>query len=71
MQKLPFQRACHAIMDEIVYDARDSNRQIPTRFQTSAIMVLLEVGDAHLVGLFEDVNLLAIHCKQITYKLEI
>jgi hypothetical protein len=58
-------------MDEIVFDARDSNRQIPTRFQTSALMVLQEAGEAHLVGLFEDVNLLAIHCKQITYKLEI
>jgi histone H3/H4 len=53
-------------MDGIVHDARDSNRQIPTRFQTNAIMALQEAGEAHLVGIFEDVNLLAIHCKQIT-----
>jgi histone H3/H4 len=53
-------------MDRIVYDARDSNRQIPTRFQTNAIMVSQEAGEAHLVGLFEDVNLLAIHCKRVT-----
>jgi histone H3 len=53
-------------MDRIVYDARDSNRQIPTRFQTNAIMVSQEAGEAHLVGLFEDVNLLAIHCKRDT-----
>jgi histone H3 len=53
-------------MDEIVYEARDSNRQISTIFQTSAIIALQEAGEAHLVGLFEDVNLLAIHCKQIT-----
>jgi histone H3 len=53
-------------MDEIVYDARDSNRQISTRFQTSAILALQEAGEAHLVGLFEDVNLLAIHYKRIT-----
>jgi histone H3/H4 len=66
LQKLPFQRLCREIMDMIVYDARDSNRQIPTRFQTSAIMALQEVGGAHLVGLFEDVNLLAIHCKIVT-----
>jgi histone H3/H4 len=58
-------------MDKIVYDGRDSKIQIPARFQTSAIMVLQEAGDAHLVGLFEDVNLLATHCKQITYKLDI
>jgi histone H3/H4 len=66
IHKLPFQRVCREIMDGIVYDARDSNRQIPTRFQTSAIMVLQEAGEAHLVGLFKDVNLLAIHCKRIT-----
>jgi histone H3 len=53
-------------MDIIVYDTRDSNRQIPTRFQTSAIMVMQEAGEAHLVGLFEDVNLLDIHCGRVT-----
>jgi histone H3 len=63
IQKLPFQWVCREIMDEIVYEARDSNRKIRTRFQTSAIMALQEAGEAHLVGLFEDVNLLAIHCK--------
>jgi histone H3/H4 len=63
IQNLPFQRVCREIMDEIVYEARDSNRQIPTRFQTSAIMAVQEAGEAHLVGLFENVNLWAIHCK--------
>jgi histone H3 len=56
------------MMDEIVYEARDSNRQIPTRFQMSAIRALQEAGEAYLVGLFEDVILLAIHCKRITIK---
>jgi hypothetical protein len=42
VQKFPFQRLCHEITDRIVYDARGSNRQIPIRFQTSAIMVLQE-----------------------------
>jgi histone H3/H4 len=66
IQKLPFQRLCREIMDKIVYEARESNRQIPTRFQTSAIMALQEAGEAPLVGLFEDVIFLAIHCKRIT-----
>jgi histone H3 len=66
LQKLPFQRLCREIMDRIVYDARDRNRKIPTRFQLSAIMALQEAGEAHLVGLFEDFNLFAIHCKIIT-----
>jgi histone H3 len=66
IQKLPSQRLCHEIMERIVYDARESNIQITTRFQTSDIMVLQEAGEAHLVGLFEDVNLLDIHCKIVT-----
>jgi histone H3/H4 len=53
-------------MDTLVYGARNTNRQIPTRFQTRAIMALQEAGEAHLVGLFEDMNLLAIHCKRVT-----
>jgi histone H3/H4 len=52
-------------MDRILYDARQSNIQIPTIFQTSSIMALQVAGDAHLVALFEDVNLLAIHCKRV------
>jgi histone H3 len=66
IQKLPFKRLCREIMDRIVYDARKSNRQIPTIFQTSAIMALQEAGEAHLVGLFEDVIFFAIHCKRVT-----
>jgi histone H3/H4 len=66
IQKLPFQRLCREIMDNILYEARDTNRKIPTIFQMSAIMALQEAGEAHLVGLFEDVNLLAIHCRRIT-----
>jgi histone H3 len=66
LQKLPFQRLCREIMDRIVYDARDSNRQIPTRFQISVIMALQEEGEAHLVGLFEDVIFFAIYCKIVT-----
>jgi histone H3/H4 len=66
LQKLPFQWLCREITDRIVYDARDSNRQIPTRFQTSAITTLQGAGEAHLVGLFEIVNLLAIHRKIVT-----
>jgi histone H3 len=40
--------------------------QLPTQFQSSAIMVLQEAQKARLVGLFEDVNLCAIHCKRVT-----
>jgi histone H3/H4 len=32
----------------------------------SAIMAMQEAGETHLVGLFEDVNVLAINCKRLT-----
>ena len=36
------------------------------RFQSSAIMALQEAGEAYLLGLFEDLNLCAIHTKHVT-----
>jgi hypothetical protein len=41
-------------MDTVISDAKNINRDIPTRFQTSAIMALKEAGDAHVVGLLQD-----------------
>jgi histone H3 len=36
------------------------------RFQSAAIGALKEASEAHLVGLFEDTNLYAIHAKRET-----
>ena len=36
------------------------------RFQASAVLALQESAEAYLVGLFEDVNLCAIHAKRVT-----
>ena len=38
----------------------------PYRWQGSAILALQEAAEAHLVGLFEDCNLCAIHGKRVT-----
>jgi histone H3/H4 len=38
----------------------------PYRWQGSAILALQEASEAHLVGLFEDSNLCAIHGKRVT-----
>jgi len=38
------------------------------RFQSLAILALQEAAEAYLVGLFEDVNLCAIHAKRVTIK---
>ena len=36
------------------------------RWQAAALVALQEAAEAHLVGLFEDANLCAIHAKRVT-----
>jgi histone H3 len=36
------------------------------RFQSTAILALQEATEAYVIGLFEDTNLCAIHCKRVT-----
>jgi len=57
-RRLPFAR----LVREIQYGM---TRQ-PYRWQGSAILALQEAAEAHLVGLFEDSNLCAIHGKRVT-----
>jgi len=57
MRKMPFQRLVREIAQEIKEDMR---------FQGSAILAMQEAAEAHLVGLFEDTNLCAIHAKRVT-----
>ena len=38
----------------------------PYQWQGSAILALQEAAEAHLVGLFEDCNLCAVHAKRVT-----
>jgi histone H3/H4 len=40
--------------------------QTNLRFQSSAVAAPQEVAEAHLVSLFEDTNLAAIHAKRVT-----
>ena len=39
---------------------------VQVRFQSTALAALQEVAENFLVGLFEDVNLLAVHAKRVT-----
>ena len=55
--KLPFLRVVHKIAQGIRADLC---------FQSTAIMVLQEAGEAFLVGLFEQSNLCVIHAKHVT-----
>ena len=58
LRRLPFAR----LVREIQYGM---TRQ-PYRWQGSAILALQEASEAHLVALFEDSNLCAIHGKRVT-----
>lgn len=57
MRKAPFRR----LVQEIAQDMRDD-----IRFQSLAILALQEACEAHLIGLFEDTNLCALHAKRVT-----
>ena len=39
---------------------------VPVHFQCTAIAALQEAAENFIVGLFEDVNLLAVHAKRVT-----
>ena len=57
INKLPFQR----LVREVAQDFRTD-----LRFESHALMALQEASEAYLVGLFQDVNLCAIHAKRVT-----
>ena len=57
IRKLPFQRLVREIAGDFKTDLR---------FQGAAILCLQEAAEAYLVGLFEDMNLCAIHVKRVT-----
>jgi histone H3 len=74
LKKMPFQRLVREITQKMQSDGK-----IPApgsidgavtgddwRFQTAALMALQEAAEAHLVGLFEDTNLCAIHARRVT-----
>jgi len=57
IRKLPFQR----LVREIAQDFKND-----LRFQSTALLALQEALERHLVSLFEDTNLCAIHAKRVT-----
>ena len=58
LRRLPFAR--------LVREIQMTMSRVPYRWQGSAILALQEAAEAHLVGLFEDCNLCAIHGKRVT-----
>ena len=57
MQRAPFQRLVRSL-------AKGYNSEL--RFQASSLAALQEATEAYVVGLFEDVNLCALHAGRVT-----
>jgi len=57
IRKLPFQHRVREIAQDFKSDLR---------FQSSAVAALQEASESHLVGLFEDTNLCALHARRVT-----
>jgi histone H3 len=58
IRRLPFAR--------LVREIQQGLSKTQYRWQGSAILAMQEAAEAHLVGLFEDSNLCAIHGKRVT-----
>ena len=57
IRKAPFQRLVREIAQEMKRDVR---------FQSTALLALQEAAEMHLIQLFEDTNLCALHAKRVT-----
>jgi len=60
----PFQR----LVREIVHEKCTEQGKESYRMTTEALEALQQAGEAYLVGVMEDVNLIAIHSKRVTIK---
>jgi len=58
IRRLPFAR--------LVREIQMSMSRVAFRWQATAILAIQEAAEAHLVGLFEDANLCALHGKRVT-----
>ena len=67
MKRTPFQRLIREISQEYrICPDGPGTPSVQVRFQSTAIAALQEVAENYIVGLFEDVNLLAIHTRRVT-----
>ena len=67
IKRSPFQKLIREISQEYrVCPDGPGTPSIHVRFQSTAIAALQEAAENFIVGLFEDVNLLAVHAKRVT-----
>ena len=67
IKKTPFQKLIREITQEYrICPDGPGTPSVKACFQSTAITVLQEAAENCIVGLFEDVNLLAIHARHVT-----
>ena len=67
IKRSPFPKLIREISQEYrVCPQGPGTPSIQVRFQSTAITALQEAAENFIVGLFEDVNLLAVHAKRVT-----
>ena len=67
IKKTPFQKLIREISQEYrICPDGPGTPSIQAHFQSTAIAALQEAAENFIVGLFEDVNLLAIHARHVT-----
>ena len=67
IKKSPFQKLIWKISQEYqICPQGPGTSSMQVRFQSTAIAALQEATENFIVGLFEDVNLLAVHAKRVT-----
>ena len=67
IKKTPFNKLIKEISQEYrICPEAPGTPSIQVRFQSTALAALQEAAENYLVGLFEDMNLMAIHTKRVT-----
>ena len=67
IRKTPFNKLIKEISQEYrICPEGPGTPSVQVRFQSTALAALQEAAENFLVGLFEDVNLLAVHAKRVT-----
>ena len=70
IRKTPFNKLIKEISQEYrICPEGPGTPSVQVRFQSTALAALQEAAENFLVGLFEDVNLLAVHAKRVTVML--
>ena len=67
IKRFPFQKLIQEISQEYcICPQGPGTPSMQVRFQSTAIAAPQEAAENFIVGLFEDVNLLAVHAKRVT-----